>query len=80
MIFQSPASTTGAPVGKEFQGPEPKPFGPPELIRELLRSYRIAIGQLERRDYEVFSARSMAHDALMQPESRAAFRRIINEG
>jgi exodeoxyribonuclease-3 len=29
---------------------------------------------------DVFSARAMAHDALMQPESRAAFRRILNQG
>jgi exodeoxyribonuclease-3 len=29
---------------------------------------------------DVFSVRAMRHDALMQPESRAAFRRILNEG
>ena len=29
---------------------------------------------------DVFSARAMAQDALMQPESRAAFRRILNQG
>ncbi|HWT13536.1 MAG TPA: exodeoxyribonuclease III [Allosphingosinicella sp.] len=29
---------------------------------------------------DVFSARAMAHDALMQPETRAAFRRIQNLG
>ena len=29
---------------------------------------------------DVFSARAMASDALMQPESRAAFRRILNLG
>lgn len=29
---------------------------------------------------DVFSARAMATDALMQPESRAAFRRILNQG
>jgi len=29
---------------------------------------------------DVFSARAMASDALMQPESRAAFRRILNQG
>jgi len=29
---------------------------------------------------DVFSARAMAHDALMQPESRAAFRRILHHG
>jgi len=29
---------------------------------------------------DVFSVRAMAHDALMQPESRAAFRRILNQG
>ena len=29
---------------------------------------------------DVFSARAMRHDALMQPESRAAFRRILNLG
>ena len=28
----------------------------------------------------VFSARAMAHDALMQPESRAAFRTILHQG
>jgi exodeoxyribonuclease III len=33
----------------------------------------------EHRD-DVFSARAMAHDALMQPESRAAFRRMLDEG
>jgi exodeoxyribonuclease III len=29
---------------------------------------------------DVFSARAMAHDALMQPESRQAFRRILHQG
>jgi exodeoxyribonuclease III len=29
---------------------------------------------------DVFSARAMAKDALMQPESRAAFRRILHQG
>ena len=29
---------------------------------------------------DVFSARAMAHDALMQPESREAYRRILNLG
>ncbi|CAA9517839.1 MAG: Exodeoxyribonuclease III [uncultured Sphingosinicella sp.] len=29
---------------------------------------------------DVFSVRAMAHDALMQPESRAAFRRILHGG
>lgn len=29
---------------------------------------------------DVFSVRAMAHDALLQPESRAAFRRILNQG
>jgi exodeoxyribonuclease-3 len=29
---------------------------------------------------DVFSVRAMAHDALMQPESRAAFRRILHQG
>ena len=29
---------------------------------------------------DVFSARAMAHDALMQPESRDAYRRILNLG
>jgi exodeoxyribonuclease-3 len=29
---------------------------------------------------DVFSARAMAHDALMQPEARAAFRRILHQG
>lgn len=31
-------------------------------------------------DEDVFSPRAMAHDALMQPESRAAFRRILHLG
>ena len=31
-------------------------------------------------DEDVFSPRAMAHDALMQPESRAAYRRILNQG
>jgi exodeoxyribonuclease-3 len=31
-------------------------------------------------DEDVFSPRAMAHDALMQPESRAAFRRILHQG
>lgn len=31
-------------------------------------------------DEDVFSARAMAHDALMQPESRAAFRALIYQG
>ncbi|HEY0445413.1 MAG TPA: exodeoxyribonuclease III [Allosphingosinicella sp.] len=29
---------------------------------------------------DVFSARAMAHDALMQPESRAAYRKIVHQG
>jgi exodeoxyribonuclease III len=29
---------------------------------------------------DVFSAKAMAHDALMQPDSRQAFRRILNLG
>lgn len=29
---------------------------------------------------DVFSAKAMFHDALMQPESRAAFRRVLNQG
>jgi exodeoxyribonuclease III len=29
---------------------------------------------------DVFSARAMAHDALMRPESRAAFRQILDDG
>jgi exodeoxyribonuclease-3 len=29
---------------------------------------------------DVFSVRAMAHDALMQPESRQAFRRILHQG
>jgi exodeoxyribonuclease-3 len=31
-------------------------------------------------DDDVFSPRAMAHDALMQPESRAAFRRLVHQG
>jgi exodeoxyribonuclease-3 len=31
-------------------------------------------------DEDVFSPRAMAHDALMQPESRAAFRRLLHQG
>jgi exodeoxyribonuclease III len=31
-------------------------------------------------DEDVFSVRAMASDALMQPESRAAFRRLVNTG
>jgi exodeoxyribonuclease III len=31
-------------------------------------------------DEDVFSPRAMAKDALMQPESRAAFRRIVHQG
>ena len=31
-------------------------------------------------DRDVFSVRAMRHDALMQPESRAALRRIIHQG
>lgn len=31
-------------------------------------------------DDDVFSARAMAHDALLQPETRAAYRRIVNQG
>jgi len=31
-------------------------------------------------DDDVFSVRAMAHDALMQPESRAAYRRILHQG
>jgi exodeoxyribonuclease-3 len=31
-------------------------------------------------DDDVFSARAMAHDALLQPETRAAYRRILHQG
>ncbi len=31
-------------------------------------------------DEDVFSVRAMAHDALLQPETRAAFRRIVHQG
>ena len=31
-------------------------------------------------DEDVFSAKAMAHDALLQPETRAAFRRILHQG
>jgi exodeoxyribonuclease-3 len=31
-------------------------------------------------DEDTFSVRAMAHDALMQPESRAAFRRLLHQG
>lgn len=31
-------------------------------------------------DEDVFSVSAMAHDALMQPESRAAFRRLVHQG
>jgi exodeoxyribonuclease-3 len=31
-------------------------------------------------DEDVFSAKAMAHDALLQPETRAAYRRILNQG
>ena len=31
-------------------------------------------------DEDVFSPRAMAHDALMQPETRAAYRGIVNQG
>jgi exodeoxyribonuclease III len=31
-------------------------------------------------DRDVFSARAMQHDALMQPESRAALRRLVHQG
>jgi exodeoxyribonuclease-3 len=31
-------------------------------------------------DRDTFSRRAMAHDALFQPESQAAFRRIVNQG
>ncbi len=31
-------------------------------------------------DDDVFSPKAMAHDALMQPESRAAFRSLVNQG
>jgi exodeoxyribonuclease-3 len=31
-------------------------------------------------DEDTFSVRAMAHDALMQPESRAAFRRLLYQG
>jgi exodeoxyribonuclease-3 len=31
-------------------------------------------------DEDVYSVRAMAHDALMQPESRAAFRRLVHQG
>ena len=31
-------------------------------------------------DEDVFSPKAMAHDALLQPETRAAYRRIVNQG
>ncbi|HMI40458.1 MAG TPA: exodeoxyribonuclease III [Sphingomicrobium sp.] len=31
-------------------------------------------------DFDVFSVRAMQHDALMQPESRAAFRTLVHQG
>src|SRR3990170_4368961 len=31
-------------------------------------------------DRDVFSVRAMQHDALMQPESRAALRRVVHQG
>jgi len=31
-------------------------------------------------DFDVFSVRAMQHDALMQPESRAAFRALVHQG
>jgi exodeoxyribonuclease-3 len=31
-------------------------------------------------DEDTFSVRAMAHDALMQPESRSAFRRLLHQG
>jgi exodeoxyribonuclease-3 len=31
-------------------------------------------------DEDVFSAKAMAHDALLQPETRAAYRRILHQG
>jgi exodeoxyribonuclease-3 len=55
-----------------------------ERMRELLARERptIVIGDFNviPEDKDVFSVRAMAADALMQPESRDAYRRILNDG
>ena len=55
-----------------------------ERLRELLARERptVVIGDFNviPEDKDVFSVRAMAADALMQPESRDAYRRILNDG
>jgi exodeoxyribonuclease-3 len=55
-----------------------------ERMRELLALERptVVIGDFNviPEDKDVFSVRAMAADALMQPESRDAYRRILNDG
>jgi exodeoxyribonuclease III len=55
-----------------------------ERMRELLARERptVVIGDFNviPEDKDVFSVRAMAADALMQPESRDAYRRILNDG
>jgi exodeoxyribonuclease-3 len=55
-----------------------------ERMRDLLARERptVVIGDFNviPEDKDVFSARAMAADALMQPASRDAYRRILNDG
>jgi exodeoxyribonuclease-3 len=52
--------------------------------RELLNEERPAVlagdYNVIPEDRDVFSVRAMQHDALMQPESRAALRRLVHQG
>jgi exodeoxyribonuclease-3 len=53
-------------------------------LQELLARERptVVVGDFNviPEDKDVFSVRAMQHDALMQPESRDAYRRILNDG
>jgi len=51
-----------------------------ELLREERPIVLAGDWNVVPTDEDVFSATAMAHDALLQPETRAAFRRILHQG
>ena len=85
LVLASLYLPNGNPVGTEK-------FGYKLAWMERLREHALALLAEERptmlagdwnvipTDEDVFSPKAMAHDALMQPESRAAFRRILYQG
>ena len=52
----------------------------PELLAEERPAVLAGDFNVVPEDRDVFSVRAMANDALMQPESRAALRRIVHQG